>query len=79
MTIFTAALISRVTCSDGSLVAKEKCCCLLPVLKDIQENLFEGGKCGEDAHSAVRVAFHDIIGYSLNNKDLYVAFLFRYL
>jgi hypothetical protein len=78
MTIFTAALVPRVTCSDGSVLANEKCCGLIPVLKDVQENLFEGGKCGEDAHSAVRIAFHDAIGYSLNNEDLYVAFLFRY-
>jgi hypothetical protein len=78
MTIFTAALVPRVSCSDGSVVANEKCCCLIPVLKDIQENLFEGGKCGEDAHSAVRIAFHDAIGFSLNNNDLYVAVLFRH-
>ena len=78
MTIFTAALVPRFTCSDGSFVANEKCCYLFPVLKDIQDNLFEGGKCGEDAHSALRIAFHDAIGYSLNNKDAYVTFLFRY-
>ena len=77
MTAITAALVRRVTCPDGNVVSDEKCCSLFPVLKDIQENLFEGGKCGEDAHSALRIAFHDAIGFSLHKDDLYVAFLLR--
>jgi hypothetical protein len=76
MTISTAALVRRATCPDGNIAADERCCILFPVLKDIQENLFDGGKCGEDAHSALRLAFHDAIGYSLYD-DVYVALLPR--
>jgi hypothetical protein len=74
MADITAALVRRVTCPDGNVVSHEKCCSLFPVLQDIQENLFEGGKCGEDAHSALRIAFHDAIGFSLYKDDVYVAF-----
>jgi hypothetical protein len=36
--------------------------------------LFDNGECGEDAHSALRIAFHDAIGYSKKSKKAYVAF-----
>ncbi|KAH9994916.1 manganese peroxidase 3 [Russula compacta] len=61
-----AALIRRFTCPSGQVVSKMECCGLFPILENIQDNLFEGGKCGEDAHSALRLAFHDSIGFSLN-------------
>jgi cytochrome c peroxidase len=68
-TAASAALTRPVTCADGNIVKNGACCALYPVLKDIQANLFDGGKCGEDAHSALRIAFHDAIGWS-ETKDL---------
>ncbi|KAI0298624.1 manganese peroxidase 3 [Russula brevipes] len=68
MTVFAAALVRRVTCPNGGVTANEACCVLFPILKDIQKNLFDGGECGEDAHSALRLAFHDAIGYSMSQS-----------
>ncbi|KAI0256111.1 manganese peroxidase 3 [Lactifluus subvellereus] len=65
MIVHAAALTRRVTCPDGNIVANGACCDLFPVLEDIQANLFDGGECGEQAHSALRLAFHDAIGFSL--------------
>ena len=70
--IVAAALVRRVTCPNGKGVSNEKCCALFPVLEDIQANLFDRGECGEDAHSALRIAFHDAIGYSTTRKEAYV-------
>ncbi|KAI0305583.1 manganese peroxidase 3 [Multifurca ochricompacta] len=67
-TTASAALIRRVTCPDGNVVTNGACCALFPVLTDIQANLFKGGICGEDAHSALRIAFHDAIGFSLTKN-----------
>ncbi|KAI9461299.1 manganese peroxidase 1 [Lactarius psammicola] len=64
----SATLTRRVTCPSGNVVRNGACCALFPVLQDIQANLFEGGECGEDAHSALRIAFHDAIGFSLNKN-----------
>lgn len=61
MGTFLAGLIKRVTCADGSRTSNEACCVLFPVLANIQEGLFDGGECGEEAHSALRLAFHDAI------------------
>jgi cytochrome c peroxidase len=69
-----AALVRRVTCPNGKGVSNEKCCDLFPILEDIQANLFDHGECGEDAHSALRIAFHDAIGYSTTRKEAYVFF-----
>jgi hypothetical protein len=77
MLVLTAALTRRVTCADGNVVANGACCALFPVLEDIQTNLFDGGSCGEQAHSALRLAFHDAIGFSLT-KNLYVPFPLRW-
>ena len=74
MTVAAAALVRRVTCPDGNVVSNKKCCVLFPVLEDIQKNLFDNGECGEDAHSALRIAFHDAIGFSTKSKKAYVAF-----
>ena len=41
---------------------------LFPVLEDIQANMFTDG-CGDSAHTALRVVFHDAIGFSLTNKS----------
>nr|ACA48488.1 manganese peroxidase [Ganoderma lucidum]ACD44889.1 manganase peroxidase [Ganoderma lucidum] len=63
----TAAVPSvsrRATCSNGKTTANEACCVWFDVLDDIQENLFHGGECGEDAHESLRLTFHDALGFS---------------
>ncbi|OBZ71299.1 Versatile peroxidase VPL1 [Grifola frondosa] len=35
------------------------------VLDDLQQNLFNGGQCNDLARQALRITFHDAIGYSL--------------
>ena len=75
MIVLAASL--RVTCPNERVVANGACCALFPVLEDIQANLFHGGECGEDAHSALRLAYHDAIGFSLT-KNVYVPFFFRW-
>jgi len=37
---------------------------LFPVVDLLQKELFDGGECGEEAHSALRLSFHDAIGFS---------------
>ncbi len=61
----------RVACASGQFVKQRACCALFPILDDIQANLFDGGDCGEHAHSALRIAFHDAIAFSLTQKDVY--------
>lgn len=39
---------------------------LFPVVANLQQNLFDGAQCGEEAHSALRLSFHDAIGFSIN-------------
>ena len=46
--------------SDVSLLA------LFDAVDFLQTNLFDGGECGEEAHSALRLTFHDAIGFSLH-------------
>ncbi|KAI0681745.1 fungal versatile peroxidase from pleurotus Eryngii [Earliella scabrosa] len=54
----------RADCSNGRTANDAKCCIWFEVLDDIQENLFEGAQCGEEAHEALRLTFHDAIGFS---------------
>lgn len=61
-----AGLIKRVTCPSGQVTANKACCALFPIVDQIQKDLFDGGECGEEAHSALRLAFHDAIGFSIN-------------
>ncbi|KAF7294585.1 Peroxidase [Mycena indigotica] len=51
-------------CSKGRTAKNSQCCVWYDVLDDIQTNLFEGGKCDDEAHDALRLSFHDAIGYS---------------
>ncbi|KAJ7577385.1 manganase peroxidase [Mycena floridula] len=51
-------------CSTGQTVANAVCCAWFPVLEDIQQNLFDGGECGEEVHESLRLTFHDAIGFS---------------
>jgi hypothetical protein len=39
---------------------------LFPIVDILQQNLFDGGECGEEAHSALRLTFHDAIGFSIH-------------
>ncbi|KAK7013749.1 peroxidase [Favolaschia claudopus] len=53
----------RATCAGGQSVANEACCAWFPVLEDIVPNLFDN-ECGDDAHGALRLSFHDAVGFS---------------
>ncbi|KAF8997383.1 MnP-atypical-a, class II peroxidase [Cyathus striatus] len=64
--VANAALTKRVTCANGHVTSNQACCALFPIVDNIQQNLFDGGECGEEAHSALRLAFHDAIGFSLH-------------
>lgn len=39
---------------------------VFPAVDFLQANLFDGGECGEEAHSALRLSFHDAIGFSIH-------------
>ncbi|KAI0737537.1 manganese peroxidase [Daedaleopsis nitida] len=54
----------RATCSNGKTTANDACCVWFDVLDDIQANLFHGGECGEEAHEALRLTFHDALAFS---------------
>ncbi|KDR82559.1 hypothetical protein GALMADRAFT_134156 [Galerina marginata CBS 339.88] len=60
-----ASLTKRVTCASGHVTANAACCALFPIVDKIQADLFDGGECGEEAHSALRISFHDAIGFSI--------------
>ncbi|KAJ6512415.1 manganese peroxidase 2 [Mycena sanguinolenta] len=53
----------RATCAGGQIVKNAACCAWFPVLDDIIPNMFHN-ECGDDAHSALRMSFHDAIGFS---------------
>lgn len=65
---FRATLASpvekRATCAGGQTVQNAACCAWFPILDDIQENMFDGAECGDAAHAALRLVFHDAIGFS---------------
>ena len=59
------ALTRRVACPDGvNTATNAACCALFAVRDDIQQNLFDGGECGEEVHESLRLTFHDAIGIS---------------
>ncbi|KAI9062858.1 class II peroxidase [Trametes sanguinea] len=63
--VANGAITRRVTCPDGVNTATNAACCVLfAVRDDIQQNLFDGGECGEDVHESLRLTFHDAIGIS---------------
>ncbi|KAL0956167.1 hypothetical protein HGRIS_002327 [Hohenbuehelia grisea] len=64
LTAVRGAVLKRATCANGRTTANAACCVLFPVLDDIQENLFDGGECGEEVHESLRLTFHDAIGIS---------------
>ncbi|KAF8882764.1 manganese peroxidase 3 [Gymnopilus junonius] len=51
----------RAVCSDGTTVANAQCCNLVQVRDDLINNLFTN-ECGDAAHGALRLIFHDAIG-----------------
>ncbi|EJD50148.1 hypothetical protein AURDEDRAFT_199636 [Auricularia subglabra TFB-10046 SS5] len=58
------ALDTRALCPDGvNRVNNLQCCRFIPVRDALISEIFEG-QCGENAHSTVRIAFHDAIGFS---------------
>ncbi|PPQ96867.1 hypothetical protein CVT26_006054 [Gymnopilus dilepis] len=53
----------RATCPDGvHSAANAQCCSLFQVRDDLLNNLFEN-ECGDEAHGALRLLFHDAIGF----------------
>ena len=57
-------LDKRTLCPDGRhVVANSACCALFAVRDDLNENLFFN-ECGDDAHEAFRLTFHDAIAIS---------------
>jgi hypothetical protein len=63
-----ALVTKRATCPDGvNSATNAACCAWFAVRDDLVENVFEG-LCGENAHSTVRIAFHDAIGFSLSRN-----------
>ncbi|KAF7341321.1 Peroxidase [Mycena venus] len=63
LSTFSLVYITTVATTAASS-SNGQCAVWYKVLNDIQTNLFEGGKCGDDAHDALRLSFHDAIGYS---------------
>ncbi|KAJ7796465.1 fungal versatile peroxidase from pleurotus Eryngii [Mycena olivaceomarginata] len=55
--------MKRATCAGGQTVKNAACCAWFPVLEDILPNMFDN-ECGDDAHAALRLSFHDAIGFS---------------
>ncbi|KAF8175546.1 manganese peroxidase 1 [Pholiota molesta] len=65
--IANAAVTKRVTCSTGQVTANAACCGYsLPGRRLPPDQPFDGAECGEEAHSALRIAFHDAIGFSIH-------------
>ena len=63
--VVIGALTRRVACPDGvNTATNAACCALLAIRDDIQQNLFDGGECGEDVHESLRLTFHDAIAFS---------------
>ncbi|GJE87947.1 manganese peroxidase [Phanerochaete sordida] len=50
-------------CPDGTHVSNAACCPFIPLVSDLQNNLFQS-ECGEDAHEVIRLTFHDAIAIS---------------
>ncbi|KAJ6576878.1 manganese peroxidase [Mycena vulgaris] len=60
---FVRAAPAATVCPDGTRVGNAACCPFIPLTKDLQKNLFQN-ECGEDAHEAIRLTFHDAISIS---------------
>ncbi|THH04293.1 hypothetical protein EW145_g5632 [Phellinidium pouzarii] len=63
-----AASVRRVPCPNSKNTAINPACCVFyDLADDLQENKFDN-QCGEDAHEALRLTFHDAIGFSASGK-----------
>ncbi|KAJ6619023.1 manganese peroxidase [Mycena sp. CBHHK59/15] len=58
-----AAPAAGAVCPDGTRVGNAACCAFIPLAQDLQESIFQN-ECGEDAHEALRLTFHDAIAIS---------------
>lgn len=58
-----ALVTKRTVCPNGQTVTNAACCPWTTIRDDLINDVFEG-VCGERAHSTVRIAFHDAIGFS---------------
>ncbi|KAF9555280.1 manganese peroxidase 1 [Agrocybe pediades] len=63
-----AAFSNKHKCPTGQTTSNPICCKLFPIVDQIQKDLFDGGECGEEAHSALRLTFHDAIGFSIHGS-----------
>ncbi|KAF8890795.1 manganese peroxidase 1 [Gymnopilus junonius] len=63
-----AALTKRVTWPLACTANPPVVVPLFPIVDQIQQDLFDGGDCGEEAHSALRLSFHDAIGFSIHGS-----------
>ncbi|KAJ7483783.1 manganese peroxidase 1 [Mycena galericulata] len=68
--VSNAAVTPRAVCPDGNTVTNAECCVLFPVLDDIQNNMLDVGECSDAAHTALRISFHDAIGFSNSNPSM---------
>ncbi|KAF7354119.1 Manganese peroxidase [Mycena venus] len=58
-----SAAAPEAVCPDGTRVGNAACCAFIPLAQDLQKNIFQN-ECGEDAHEALRLTFHDAIAIS---------------
>ncbi|KAH9920546.1 heme peroxidase [Epithele typhae] len=59
----------RSQCSNSKYTAENiKCCVWYEILDDLQENVFDNGQCIQEAHEALRLTFHDAIGFSIKDN-----------
>jgi cytochrome c peroxidase len=59
--VFTLPLVLGLTINRRAAVVPAKCAFLLPIADDLLDNLFTN-ECGDAAHGALRLVFHDAIG-----------------
>ncbi|KLO16005.1 manganese peroxidase 1 [Schizopora paradoxa] len=63
-TSVSAAAVKRVSCPGGKhTTTNEACCVFFDLAEELQNNKFDN-ECSEDAHEALRLTFHDAIGFS---------------
>ncbi|KAL5522560.1 hypothetical protein ACEPAG_8577 [Sanghuangporus baumii] len=64
----SAATLHSAPCPNSKNTAINPACCVFYDLADeLQTNKFDS-ECGEDAHEALRLTFHDAIGFSQSGK-----------
>ncbi|KAF9476395.1 manganese peroxidase 1 [Pholiota conissans] len=64
--VSAAVATHGVKCPTGQTTANKACCALFPIIETLQTKLFDNAECGEEAHSALRLSFHDAIGFSIH-------------